>query len=148
MDDGGGRRTIQMRWRDGLFAHWSVAPETVADSLPDRLGVASHDGRAWLGIVGFGMEGIRPLGLPRRFGRSFPELNLRTYIERNGTRGVYFYNHDADDRLSVAIARRLCRLPYYRAEMRLSTAGRTTLRSRRTHPGVPGRAFPRGVSAD
>ncbi|MEM4780561.1 MAG: DUF2071 domain-containing protein [Halalkalicoccus sp.] len=132
---------LEMRWRDGVFAHWPVDPETVSRTLPEGLSIATHDGRAWLGVVGFEMTGIRPRGVPRTLGRSFPELNLRTYVDRGDERGVYFYNLDADDRLSVGLARRLFRLPYYRARMSLDPGVETRLRSRRVHPGVPPARF-------
>jgi len=108
------RRWLEMTWRDGLFAHWAVDPATVAATLPDRLSVATHDGDAYLGVVPFVMADIRPRGLP--VGLSFAELNLRTYVDGPNGPGVYFYSLDADDRLGVAVARGLFRLPYYRAE--------------------------------
>ncbi|QAU12406.1 DUF2071 domain-containing protein [Halorubrum sp. BOL3-1] len=109
-----GRRWLEMTWRDGLFAHWPVDPEVVAASLPEGLSVATHDGDAYLGVVPFVMDDIRPRGVP--MGLSFPELNLRTYVEGPNGSGVYFHSLDADDRLGVAVARGLFRLPYYRAE--------------------------------
>ncbi|WP_418284753.1 YqjF family protein [Halorubrum sp. DTA46] len=139
------RRWLEMTWRDGLFLHWPVDPAVVAETLPDRLSVATHDGDAYLGVVAFVMDDIRPRGAP--FGLSFPELNLRTYVEGPAGPGVYFYNLDADDRLGVAVARRLFALPYYRAAMdvtREPTAGaEDTVRfaSRRTHSGVPSARF-------
>ncbi|ELZ40021.1 hypothetical protein C463_16002 [Halorubrum californiense DSM 19288] len=109
-----GRRWLEMTWRDGLFAHWPVDPATVAAALPDGLSVATYDGDAYLGVVPFVMDDIRPRGVPT--GLSFPELNLRTYVEGPNGPGVYFHSLDADDRIGVAVARGLFRLPYYRAE--------------------------------
>lgn len=130
-----------MRWRDVVFLHWRVDPAVVAAELPEGLDVATSDGDAWLGVVGFAMSGIRPRGLPA--GRSFPELNLRTYVTGpDGDRGVYFFSLDADDRLGVSVARGAFRLPYYRAEMRLTRGnGELTLRSRRSHDDAPPARF-------
>jgi hypothetical protein len=133
-------RVLSMRWRDGLFAHWPVEPSVVAPTLPDALSVRTYDGRAWLGVVPFEMTDIRPAGAPT--GLTFPELNLRTYVEHDGRPGVYFYNLDADDPVGVPVARRLFRLPYYRAEMRVRRDGdAVTFRSRRTHEGAPPARF-------
>ncbi|WP_144799015.1 YqjF family protein [Halorubrum depositum] len=136
-----GRRWLEMTWRDGLFCHWPVEPAVVDDTLPDRLSVATYDGEAYLGVVAFVMEDIRSRGVP--FGLSFPELNLRTYVEGPDGPGVYFYNLDADDRIGVAVARRLFALPYYRAEMSATRRddGTVRFRSRRTHRGVPSARF-------
>ncbi|GAA0555397.1 DUF2071 domain-containing protein [Halorubrum ejinorense] len=139
-----------MTWRDGLFAHWPVDPETVAATLPDDLSVATHDGDAYLGVVPFVMDDIRPRGLP--VGLSFPELNLRTYVEGPNGPGVYFHSLDADDRLGVAVARGLFRLPYYRAETDVRRRGgdannaggddrSVRFSSRRVHRGVPHARF-------
>ena len=118
-----GRRWLEMTWRDGLFVHWPVEAPVVADTLPDRLDVATHDGNAFLGIVPFVMEDIRPVGLP--FGRSFPELNLRTYVDGPNGPGVYFYSLDAADQLGVAVARLAFALPYYSARMDVAREGGT-----------------------
>jgi len=130
-----------MRWRDAVFAHWPVDPGVIAPTLPDGLVVdTGPDGQAWLSIVGFVMENIRPRFSP--IGRSFPELNLRTYVRHGDDPGVYFYNLDADDRLSVAIARRLFQLPYYRAEMSVTERKEgLRFRSYRTHDGVEPATF-------
>ena len=133
---------LRMRWDDVVFAHWPVDPETVAATLPAELDVATHAGNAWLGVVGFVMSEIRPRGAP--LARSFPELNLRTYVTGPGSegRGVYFFSLDAADRLGVSIARRAFRLPYFRAEMRHTRDdGAMTLRSRRTHADAPAARF-------
>ena len=135
------RALLSMRWADVLFAHWPVAPGLVEATLPDGLDADTYDGDAYLGIVGFRMESIRPRGAP--VGLSFPELNLRTYVRADDGPGVYFYNLDADDRIGVSLARGLFRLPYYRAAMQVENRGNGALRfrSRRTHRGMPPAGF-------
>lgn len=139
------RRWLKMTWRDTLFCHWPVDPAVVSATLPDRLSVATHGDNAYLSVVAFVMDDIRSRGAP--VGLSFPELNLRTYVEGPDGPGIYFYNLDADDRIGVAAARRLFALPYYRAAMDVSrpettdrsasSGGPVRFTSRRTHPGVP-----------
>jgi hypothetical protein len=130
---------LSMRWRDGLFAHWPTDPSVVDARLPAGVDVATYDGDAWLGIVAFVMEDIRPRGSP--VGRTFPEVNLRTYVTRGEESGVYFFSLDADDRLSVSVARSLYALPYFRARMTVGHDGddseRLRLRSERDHAGEP-----------
>ncbi|MDS0258411.1 DUF2071 domain-containing protein [Haloarcula sp. S1CR25-12] len=131
---------LRMDWRDVGFLHWPVDPGVVAATLPDGLTVDIRDGQAWLGVVPFEMRDIRPRGSP--IGRSFGELNLRTYVTDGDTPGVYFYNLDADDRLSVALARRLFELPYYRASMTVRRTGDgVRFRSRRTDDRAPAADF-------
>ncbi|MFC6726872.1 DUF2071 domain-containing protein, partial [Halobium palmae] len=91
------RSVMTMRWEHVLFLHWPVEPARIRETLPDGLAVATHDGRAWLGVVAFTMPEIRPAASPVGFG--FHEVNLRTYVRPSGggPQGVYFYNLDAAD---------------------------------------------------
>ena len=135
---------LPMTRRDLLFAHWPVAPGTVADRLPERLSVDTHGGDAYLGVVPFVMADTGPRGLPLRL--SFDELNLRTYVTADGEPGVYFFTLDADDRVGVLLAQSLFQLPYYRAEMDVDTSGSGPDRevrfgSRRTTADVTPAAF-------
>lgn len=109
------------RWTDLLFLHWSFAPETVQALLPPGLTVDVFGDRAWIGVVPFGMERIRPVWLPPVPGLSwFLEMNLRTYVtcEKTGEPGVWFFSLDASQKLACAVARRFFQLPYFYARMR------------------------------
>lgn len=133
---------LSMQWRDVLFAHWRVEPRVIREHLPAGLRLATYDGSGWLGIVGFEMTDIRPTGLP--IGRTFPELNLRTYVTDADTSasGVYFFNLDADDWLGVRLAQSLFKLPYYSAEMQITRNDhRVSLMSRRTESDIPPARF-------
>ena len=150
-----GRSLLTMTWRDVLFAHWSLPPEIVESHLPAELAVDTYDGQAWLGVVAFRMDPIKPRYAP--LGLSFGECNLRTYVtpadgvcttdtadatDTNPGPGIYFFNLDASDRLSVAVARRLFGLPYYTAEMDITHHGEAVrFQSRRTHRGAPPNRF-------
>lgn len=145
------RHYLTMSWRDALFAHWPVDAEIVDSRLPAGVSARTHNGTAWLGIVGFVMADIRPRGVPRQLGLTFGEANLRTYATGpNGGEGIYFYNLDAADRIGVPIARQLYQLPYYRAHMEITRRGdlpgmtppgsherRVDFASHRTHAGAP-----------
>ncbi len=111
---------MQQRWNDLLFAHWPVPIHDVEKTLPPGLVADTFEGSAWLGVVPFGMDRIRLHGLPTVPGaRSFPELNLRTYVRERGTNrtGIYFYSLDAGNPLAVSIARTVFHLPYFWAQM-------------------------------
>lgn len=119
-----GRWAMTQRWNDLLFAHWRVQPSQLAALLPQGLHLDTFDGSAWLGVVPFWMDRIKVRGVPSVPGaRSFPELNLRTYVRdhRTGTPGVYFFSLDASNLLAVMVARSFYHLPYYWAEMRIES---------------------------
>ena len=137
------RWRMAQRWNDLLFAHWPIPAEALADRLPAGLEPDLYDGRAWLGVVPFWMDRVRVRAVGERTisfpgTRSFPELNLRTYVRsrRTGKRGVYFFSLDAGSLLAVIGARVLFHLPYFPASMSRSTSaeGAIEYHSRRSVP--------------
>ena len=113
------------RWRELLFLHWPIPVESVQALLPPGLSVDTWEGLAWVGVVPFTMQGVRPRGLPVVPGLSdFHELNVRTYVHAGGRDpGVWFFSLDAARSIPVRLARRLWHLPYHRAEMSLLRRG-------------------------
>ncbi len=108
------------RWTDLLFLHWKFDPAVIQALLPPGLLVDEYAGVAWVGVVPFGMERIRPVFCPPVPGLSwFLELNLRTYVvdARTGIPGVWFFSLDASQWLACTIARRWFHLPYFHAAM-------------------------------
>ena len=129
---------MYQQWRDLLFLHWEYPAAAIQETLPDGLFVDTFNGKAYLGIVPFFMEHIRPRFLPAVPGLSnFMEVNLRTYVhDRAGVPGVWFYSLDANQRLAVAIARRFFHLPYERAVMRSERTASGAIRFRSVRAGV------------
>ena len=110
---------MRQRWRELLFLHWPVAAEDLRPLVPPALELDLFEGTAYVGLVPFTMEGVRPVGLPPVRGLSnFHETNVRTYVHREGRDpGVWFFSLDAANRIAVSLARRLFHLPYYYARM-------------------------------
>ncbi len=108
---------MYQRWRDLLFLHWEFDPQVLQETLPEGLTVDTYQGRAFLGVVPFFMQGIRPRFCPPVPGVSdFLEINLRTYVhDRTGRPGVWFYSLDANQWLAVRVARTFFNLPYFDA---------------------------------
>ena len=129
-----------MTWHDVLFMHWPLPPARLLPLLPPGLELDLFEGRAFIGVVPFTMSGVGPRCVPGVPGLSaFPEVNVRTYVVRRGTPGVWFFSLDAGSRLAVRAARRLFHLPYFDATFDVGRmpAGGTHYRSRRTHRGAP-----------
>ena len=110
---------MYQRWSELLFLHWEVSVAEIAATLPEGLYPDLYEGRAWLGLVPFYMQNIRPRFLPTVPGISnFLEMNVRTYVhDEQGRPGVWFYSLDADQSLAVSVAKRFFHLPYHRADM-------------------------------
>jgi uncharacterized protein YqjF (DUF2071 family) len=128
-------------WCDLLFTHWPIPAEALRRVVPPQLELDLWEGDGWVGVVPFRMQGIRP-----RFGCALPilsatpEINVRTYVKRNGKAGVYFFSLDAASALVVWGARRFFGLPYFRARMESSIEG-DAIRYRSQRSGAEFRAL-------
>jgi uncharacterized protein YqjF (DUF2071 family) len=98
-----------------------LPPGLTVDTYPNVAGVE----RAWIGVVPFGMRGIRPRGvLALPWISGFLETNVRTYVHCNGEDpGVWFFSLEAARWLACAYARAAYRLPYHHANMRMDRQG-------------------------
>jgi uncharacterized protein len=111
-------------WDDLLFAHWRVDAGVLRPHVPDRLSIDEHDGSAWVGVTPFVVTGLRARGMfPLPYVSSFRELNVRTYVTLEDKPGIWFFSLDASSEVAVAAARRLYRLPYFRAQITLERRG-------------------------
>jgi uncharacterized protein len=129
---------LGMGWRDLLFMHWPVEADVLRPLVPPVLSLDTFDGSAWLGVVPFGMTGVRPRFLPAVPRLSnFPEINLRTYVTAEGKPGIWFFSLDAHNPVAVRLARATFHLPYFDAEMSCHSSGdEVHYRSVRTHRGA------------
>jgi uncharacterized protein YqjF (DUF2071 family) len=109
---------MKQEWHDLLFAHWAVPADALRPLIPRALEIDTFGGQAWVGVVPFRMSGVRMRGTPAIPGFSrFPELNVRTYVVREGKSGVWFFSLDAANAVAVWGARKLFYLPYFLAAM-------------------------------
>ena len=138
-----GSWALSMRWHDVLFMHWPVPVGWLRPLIPPSLELDSFNGSAWLGVVPFRMSGVRPRYLPGvPWLSNFPEINLRTYVTHDGKPGVWFFSLDADNPISVRLARAAFSLPYFDAKMSSRYGGDAVdYSSVRTHRGAPPARF-------
>ena len=107
------RAVMRQQWLDLAYVHWRYEPSVVQALLPAGLEVDTFDGAAWVGLIPFSM---RRIGLPHGpavpYLGSFAEVNVRTYVRRDGVAGVWFFSLDVDRLLPAVVARTTYRLPY------------------------------------
>jgi uncharacterized protein len=134
---------MAMQWHDLLFMHWPVPSAAIRARIPPDLAIDTFYGQAWIGVVPFGMRGVRPrLVPPIPWLSAFPELNVRTYVTAEGKPGVWFFSLDAANPIAVEAARLLFHLPYFDAQMAIRRDGEwVDYTSARTHRGAPAATF-------
>ena len=86
-----GNWKFYQEWNDAIFLHWQVSLSALKKYVPNELEIDLFDGKAWVSVVIFKMQKIRPRNLPSFDPISdFDEINIRVYVKSNGKTGVYF----------------------------------------------------------
>ena len=108
---------IEQKWKNVFFIHYKIDPDLIKNLVPFDLDL--HQGRAVISVVPFLMEGIRFPFLPAipKISKLW-ELNIRTYVEVNGIKGVYFFTLETDSKLGELIARSFFHLPYRHSKIK------------------------------
>lgn len=105
-------------WNDAVFLHWRVDEDILRGWVPEDLEIDVFEGNAWVSLVAFTMEKIRPRYLPHFPPVSnFHEINVRTYVRYKGKTGVYFLSIEGGKTISCYVARKLSELPYRYSKM-------------------------------
>ncbi|NNH72068.1 DUF2071 domain-containing protein [Nocardia uniformis] len=128
---------VRQTWRDVVFLHWPIAPETVRPLLPPNTEPDVVDGTCWVGVIGLRMAGLRFGGIPYP---SFRELNVRLYsVDASGRRGVVFRTMEATDPTFAALSRASLALPYTWADISCDRVGtEIAYRTARRYPPPEG----------
>lgn len=114
----GERWVWYQEWNRALFFHWKVDPEILKSFIPEAIQLDVYNNTAWVSLVAFTMEKIRPRYLPSvSLISDFHEINLRTYVTDGEHHGVYFLSIEAQKQLSAILSRRLSGLPYEKASI-------------------------------
>lgn len=102
---------IKQTWRDVLFIHYRLSPEKIKKLVPFELDL--YENQAIISVIPFYMDSIRfPFLPPIPKISSLWELNIRTYVNVNGVKGIYFFTLETDSKIAEKIARFFFHLPY------------------------------------
>ncbi len=101
------------KWRDLLFMHWSFDAKLLQDRLPKGLYIDTFEDQAYLGIVSFLKQDVKPSlfgeALP---GIEFHELHLRTYVyNEKGMPGIWLFSSELSNWFMVHFLKLLYHLP-------------------------------------
>lgn len=132
------KSVLHQNWLNLTFMHWKVEPQLLQPHIPDGLELDLFEGYAYVGVIPFEMNKVRPRGLPWvPFVSTFAEFNVRTYVVKDGIPGVLFLTLDAQSRVTCFHAPRSYGLPYRYAKAKVSVTGDHSFvwNSKRTNGG-------------
>jgi uncharacterized protein YqjF (DUF2071 family) len=119
------QRSISRQWimtqvlQDIFFMHWQVKPITISSLIPNGLELDLYNGTAWISIVPFRVVHMRLRGCPPIPGlHTYLELNVRTYVSKNGIPGIYFLNVQTNNLPITLGARVITGIPFTRTKMK------------------------------
>ena len=115
---------MYQNWHHLLFLHWEIPVAELQALIPPQLTVDLFEGKAYIGLVPFTITGVRPALMPAIPPiSSFHEINVRTYVHRQGADpGVWFFSLDASSRIAVEAARAAYKLAYFHANIDFSAS--------------------------
>jgi uncharacterized protein len=114
---------MQQTWVDLLFAHWKIPQEILRRRIPQSLELDTYQGETYIAVTPFKMRDVKfHLLPPIPTATDFLEVNVRTYVKKEGKPGIYFFSLDASSTLSTIGARLGTNLPYHRADMNVTEA--------------------------
>lgn len=110
---------MTQRWDHVFFIHLPVSKDIITRFIPNGLELDCYEETAWISILPFQISNMHFRKLPPiPFVHSFLELNVRTYVTRNGIPGIYFFSLDASN-LPAVLGARIVTLPYFYAKMKM-----------------------------
>lgn len=133
-----GRALSAQHWASLTFVHWPVDPDAVRHLFPAGVQPDVIDGRTYVGLVPFKMQGAGPgRRLPVPYFGDFCETNVRLYsVDGEGRSGIVFRTLEAERLSTVLLARWALGLPYTWSAMQAVHAGDLwRYRSKRRWPG-------------
>ncbi|MBL0937726.1 MAG: DUF2071 domain-containing protein [Gemmatimonadaceae bacterium] len=117
-----GRPFLTAQWLDLLMLNYEVEPALLMPHVPRGTTLDFWEGRALVSLVGFRFVDTRVLGIPVPWHRTFEEVNLRFYVQRQEgeetRRGVVFIRELVPRRAIAWVARTLYNEAYRGLPMR------------------------------
>lgn len=112
-----GRWKYYQEWNHVLFLHWKVPYEILRPLVPESLHIDQINHQTYISLLAFTMQNIRPRNLPalNPLISKFNEVNIRTYVEKDGHKGVFFLSIEGGNPLSVFAGRNLSGFSYEKA---------------------------------
>ncbi|MEO6587833.1 MAG: DUF2071 domain-containing protein [Pyrinomonadaceae bacterium] len=110
------RKFLTAKWSDLIMANYEVAPEILAERVPNGVSLDFFEGKCFVSVVAFMFLDTRVLKIPVPFHINFEEANLRFYVKRETPeevkRGVTFIKEIVPRYAIATVARVFYGEPY------------------------------------
>lgn len=106
------------RWNNTLFLHWQCPVDAFRAFVPESLEIDTFEDSAWISLVVFSVKKLRVNGFPwLPYLSEFEEINLRTYVLKDGIRGIYMFSIEANKFIAILMTRLFIGLPYMKSKI-------------------------------
>jgi len=106
-------------WYHTLFFHWEVPVHLLEKYVPKGIEIDTYKNMAWVSLVSFKVKNMRFRGLPPfPYISDFEEINIRTYVIKNGIPGIYLFSIETNKLAEVILTNLFIGLPYQKSEIK------------------------------
>lgn len=108
-------------WHHTVFFHWEVPIYFLEKYIPKELQLDTYSSMAWVSHVSFKIKNMRLQYFPPfPYISTFEEINIRTYVVKDGIPGIYLFSIETNKLIEVLLTRFFIGLPYEKAEIERS----------------------------
>ena len=105
-------------WHHTVFFHWEVPVYFLEKYIPKDLQLDTYSSMAWVSLVSFEVKNMRLRYFPPLpYISNFEEINIRTYVIKDGIPGIYLFSIETNKLIEVLFSRLFIGLPYEKAEI-------------------------------
>lgn len=108
---------LTAEWNYLINITYAVDPKVLLPYLPKGLTLDTIDGKAFVSFVAFEFNDVKVKGFKIPFHTTFPEINLRFYVNKKGKRGVVFIKEFVPKYFVALIANKIYNEPYSAVKM-------------------------------
>lgn len=106
------------QWHHTLLLHWQVPVNFLKENIPSGLQLDTFHNAGWVSVAAFEVREMRLRNFPALpYISNFQEINLRTYVIRDGIPGIYLFSIETNKLIEVLFSRLFTGLPYEKSKM-------------------------------
>ncbi|HSD06238.1 DUF2071 domain-containing protein [Flavobacterium sp.] len=106
-------------WHHTIFLHWEIPVYYIEEFIPKTIKLDTFNNMAWISLVAFDVKNMRLRNLPPfPYISNFHEINVRTYVIKDGIPGIYMFSIETNKLIDVLLTRVFIGLPYQKSDIK------------------------------